>query len=135
MSNDKKPELKRRSAPAAAKTVANKPRKMSLLKPTRKTTGTNPANSAHLVFPTDRLGITTDIKKAMIKAASKVGKEKDTLDLLEETVRILRGHIQARYKENNDVQPLRRVGEKAEQVVEEKPEPAPKAKVKPKAKV
>lgn len=93
--------LKVRRQAAEEVKIVNKPNKMKLVKPKRKSGKIdNMANSALLVFPTDRLGITTEIKAAMIRAGSKVGTDKETLRLIDDTLRILRGHIQARYNEN-----------------------------------
>lgn len=90
----------RRSLDAEVK-VVSKPRKMNLIKPTRKADKPDSmANSSLLVFPTDRLGITTELKSSMIRAASKVGKDESTLRLIDETLKILRGHVQARFKQN-----------------------------------
>ena len=93
--------LKVRREAAEEVKVVNKPRKMKLVKPRRiKNEVSSLSNPSLLVFPTDRLGITSEIKGAMIRAAGKVGTDKAALDLVDETLRILRGHLQARYKEN-----------------------------------
>jgi len=115
--------LKVRRAEQAAPQPKAKPRKMNLVKPKRKSAENNMVNSALLVFPTDRLGLTTEIKTAMIKAASKIGKDADNLKLIDETLRICRGHIQARLKQNQQTPRLKqRVVTRPE--LEESPEKA-----------
>lgn len=94
--------LKIRRAETTAPVVVNKPRKMKLLKPTRVATYDNKANPALLSFPTDKLGITSGLKKEFIKAASRVGSDKGTLKLIEDTLDILNDHLEARFKENVD---------------------------------
>lgn len=93
--------LKIRRQTADAVKVVNKPRKMNLVKPKRQAEKTlDMANSSLLVFPTDRFGITAELKASMIRAASKVGTDKEALKLIDDTLRILRGHVQARYNQN-----------------------------------
>lgn len=96
----KEKTLKRRNADGSVqRVVKKKPVKMNLVKPKRmETPGTDPANPSNLVFPTDRFGLTTEIRKAVISATRKVGGDKDKVALIEETLRVLRGHVQATYK-------------------------------------
>ena len=102
-------DLKVRREVVAEKKEAPKPRKaLELVRnKLRLTDNSNLANPALLEFPTDRLGITREIKKAFFKAGSRIGADKDTLALIDETVRILRGHLQARYKQNVESPRLR----------------------------
>lgn len=97
----KSTKLKRRKAVAPVKAVVNKARKMIEIKRHKqKAECDNPANSSMLIFPTDKLGITGDLKTAYINTASKVGTSKEAMQLIEDTTQILRGHLQARFKQN-----------------------------------
>ena len=81
--------------------VKNKPNKMKLRKPNRMPDRTiDFSNPALLVFPSDRRGLTTRVKKAMISAASAVGTDEANLKLLDETLEILTKHVHARYNQN-----------------------------------
>jgi len=92
--------LKVRRSDTVAK-VARTPRKMALVAPRRMSeVGESFANSALLVFPTDRLGLTTEVKASLIRAASKVGTDERSLKLLNDTLEILVKHVEARFKEN-----------------------------------
>lgn len=92
--------LKRRNSDGSTqRVVKKKPVKMNLVKPKRmEMPGTDPANPSNLVFPTDRFGLTTEIRKAVIAATRKVGGDKEKVVLIEETLRVLRGHVQAAHK-------------------------------------
>ena len=98
----------RRKEDAEVKVVL-KPRKMELVKPKRQPTKViDYANSALLIFPTDRLGITSEFKGALIRAASKVGTDEKNLELVKEVVDILMKHIEARFEQNTNQEPLKR---------------------------
>ncbi len=111
---------KTRRAEEVAATPAPRPRKMSLLKPKRKVSKKdNRSNPSLLVFPTDRLGITSAFKKELIKAASRVGSDKKNLKLIKDTVEILMGHLDARFEQNTALPRLKaRVDTSAPAVVE-----------------
>jgi hypothetical protein len=119
--------LKIRRSTAEDVKIVNKPRKMKLVRPTRLPEKTvDFANSSLLVFPTDRLGITTEVKSAMIRAASKMGKDEKNLALLEEVVGILMQHAKARLTQNAESGPLKRrstpeVGQDQEELSEAPP--------------
>lgn len=100
--------LKRRRVDAAAPTAKPKPRKMDLLRPRRKETNTGPANSALLVFPTDKMGITSDTKAAVIKAASRIGSDKAALKLFKDTMAVLMEHVDAKHKKMGSLPTLKR---------------------------
>jgi hypothetical protein len=68
------------------------------------------SNPAMIKFPTDSLGITSGIKKEMIKAGYKIGTGKDTMKLLADTIAICMKHLEARYEESNNFKPLRSRG-------------------------
>lgn len=94
--------LKRRNSDGSTqRVVKKKPVKMNLVKPKRvEMPGTDLANPSNLVFPTDRFGLTTDIRKAVISAARKVGGDAAKVKLIEETLHVLRKHVQASHKSN-----------------------------------
>lgn len=101
--------LKRRSSEVEEVKIVNKPRKMNLVKPKRIPAKINDyANSALLVFPTDSLGVTTELKAALIRAGSKIGKDKAALALVEEVLSIGVKHIHARFEQNTVSQGLKR---------------------------
>ena len=54
------------------------------------------ANPAELVFPTDKWGFTSDVKKAVLKAAGTVRGQDDKHALLVGTLAVLIKHIQER---------------------------------------
>lgn len=60
------------------------------------------ANPALLTFPTDRFGITKDVKLAITRAASRIGGDEKKLDLFKKTLRILIEHLQLKFE--NDKQ-------------------------------
>lgn len=101
--------LKIRRYKAEEVKIVNKPRKMALVKPRRLKEDTEDiANSAMLVFPTDRLGIATELKAAGIRAASKLGTDDEALALIEEVMGTLLKHMKARVKRNKTSGPLKR---------------------------
>jgi len=106
--------LKRREAKAPAKAKTLKPRKMKLLKP-RRIEGTNTfGNAGLLTFPTDRLGLTSETKAALIRAASRMGTDEKNFNLIKETVEILMKHVEARLEQNQEMRVLKpRVDTKA----------------------
>lgn len=100
--------LKVRRSEGPETPVVNKPRKMNLVKPKRLPAKTDEfANSAMLVFPTDRMGIATGVKAELIRAASRVGGDEDTLAILKETVEIGMKHVEARMKQNQELPKLK----------------------------
>lgn len=117
--------LKRRSSETKEVQVVNKPRKMKLVKPRRVPNKTaDYANSSLLVFPTDSLGITTEIKAALIRAGSKIGKDKRALALVQEVLDIGIKHIEARHAQALNRAPLARKVQNVpeeEEVQEEEP--------------
>lgn len=101
--------LKIRRQTADEVKIVNKPRKMNLVKPTRLPEKSGDfANSSLLVFPTDRLGITREIKQAMIRATSRIGTDPANMELIGKTLDILAKHMQARFDQNKAVQPLKK---------------------------
>lgn len=76
--------------------IKRKPNKMNLVKPKRvEPQSTNKANPVSLVFPTDRFGLTTDIRSAVIAAVAKVGADKAKADLISDTIAVLLEHLEA----------------------------------------
>jgi len=104
--------LKRRNSDGTtARVVKKRPNKMNLVKPKRMASpGTDQANPSNLVFPTDVFGLTTELRKAVIKAAAKVGTDKEKVELVEETIRVLRVHLQSVHKANVANGPLKTRG-------------------------
>jgi len=120
--------LKRRSAKEEEVKVVLKPRKMNLIKPKRVPSKTSDyANSALLVFPTDSLGITTELKAAMIRAGSRIGKDKAALALVQEVLDMGVKHILARFEQNCTSQGLKRRVDTSPQEEEDAAENAPEA--------
>lgn len=100
--------LKVRRAEAVEAPVVNKPRKMNLVKPKRISAKTDDfANSALLVFPTDRLGVSTEVKGALIRAATRIGKDEAAFAILQEAVEIGMKHVEARMKQNQELPKLK----------------------------
>ena len=56
------------------------------------------ANAALLTFPTDRWGITKDLKKAMTHLASRIAGDQNKKDLTDEVLKILVLHMNAKFK-------------------------------------
>lgn len=56
------------------------------------------ANASALTFPTDRFGITKDVKKALIVAASRIAGDDRKLELVQEVLAIMSKHIVAKHK-------------------------------------
>lgn len=55
------------------------------------------ANSARLEFPTDKWGLTKDVKKAMIAMASRIAGDDSKKELADEVLRILNGHLEEKF--------------------------------------
>lgn len=91
--------LKRRRVQVADK-VIKKPLPVSMVKPKRKASESNPVSSGSLVFPTDKLGLTVELKAAMIKVASRIGHDEKNMQLVGETLEVLMSHVAARFKQN-----------------------------------
>lgn len=72
-----------------------KPSYKAVTKQTAHEIGTN---AALLSFPTDRFGITKDIKKALTSAASRIAGDDSKLALVQEVLDILSKHIVAKHK-------------------------------------
>lgn len=49
-------------------------------------------------FPTDRWGLTKDLKAACIALASRINGSEDKMSLVQETLRVCVGHIQMKYE-------------------------------------
>ncbi len=94
--------LKRRNADGTSKRVAKRvPNKMNLVKPKRLSTeSTGVGNSGALVMPTDKVGLTVELRAAMLKIASRIGSDEDNLALLDGTYEVLRAHVGARAEQN-----------------------------------
>ncbi len=60
-------------------------------------TGAN-SNPTNLVFPTDRWGVTKDLKKAFIYTASRVAGDEAKKQLVDDTLAILLEHLEAKFK-------------------------------------
>lgn len=55
------------------------------------------SNSSQLIFPTDKWGLTRDIKKAMILAASRIAGHPDKKELFDEILSVLLKHVDAKH--------------------------------------
>ena len=87
---------------------------MKLLKPRRVSGDSTYGNAGLLTFPTDRTGLTTETKAALIRAASRMGTDERNLNLIKETVAILMKHVEARINQNKEQRILKpRVDTKA----------------------
>ena len=101
-------KIRRAEAPKQKSKQVKRPKS---IRPKRKEQKKGTANSGLLVFPTDRLGITSELKAAMKKVARRVGTDKDTLELVDDTLAILRKHVHDAFKQNNSIVKLKRRGD------------------------
>lgn len=101
-------KIRRAEAPKPKSRQVKRPKSV---RPKRKEQPKGTANSGLLVFPTDRLGITSELKAAMKKVARRVGTDKDTLELVDDTLAILRKHVHDTFKQNNSIVKLKRRGD------------------------
>lgn len=56
-----------------------------------------PANAALIEWPTDKYGLTKDVKKAIVALASRIGGHTDKKALADETLAIGLAHIEAKF--------------------------------------
>lgn len=59
----------------------------------------NFSNPSTIVWPTDRFGLTSQLKRECLSIASRIGGDKDKLDLFHVTLELMLKHIHARYEE------------------------------------
>lgn len=85
-----------RKAPKKAPPLKIKP--LSLAKPNGKAS----ANPAHLDFPSDRWGLTKDLRKAIVSTASRVAGSEDKKRLVDETLKIGLAHIEAKFERDHE---------------------------------
>lgn len=57
-------------------------------------------NSGTLVLPTDKFGLTLDLRKAMLDVASRVGSDEAKAKLVMDTLKVLVEHMEARLSDN-----------------------------------
>lgn len=88
-----------RPDPGPAKKERSKPSYKPVTKQKKHAISGNPAL---LVFPTDRYGVTKDIKTAMIRAASRIAGDTAKKALVLEVVDILLKHIEHKFVADND---------------------------------
>jgi hypothetical protein len=82
--------------------IAQKPRTAPSYKaPTKQMQYEVSANPALLAFPTDRYGITKDIRKAMISTASRIAGDANKKDLVLQVMKILLEHIELKFVADN----------------------------------
>lgn len=80
-----------------------KPRKMDLVRRNRLSGKTdNYANPATLVFPTDPLGLTSNLKKEMLAITSRVAGNASNYKVFAETMEVLAKHLEARCAQAED---------------------------------
>ena len=60
-----------------------------------------PHNPAMIEWPTDIWGLTKDLKKEFLKAASRVGGQADKKALLDATLEIAHEHLEAKFEKDN----------------------------------
>lgn len=70
-------------------------------------------NAAELKFPTDKWGFTSEVKKAVLKAASSVRGNEEKQKLLLGTLAVLQAHIRKRYPRDRDVAKARLTAQEA----------------------
>lgn len=58
-------------------------------------------NPAFLEWPTDVWGLTKDLKKAITALASRVKGQPDKMELVEKTLEVALGHLNARYEHDS----------------------------------
>lgn len=68
----------------------------------------NYADVNTITFPTDKWGLTTELKAACIKLAKRMGTHKDKRELYEATMALLVKHIDAVYEAAGKTEPLKR---------------------------
>lgn len=91
-----------RNAPTILHEPMAKVRNQPATKPSEKRVTRAPgANPALLDFPTDRWGITKDIKTAITRAASRIAGDEGKKALVDEVLRILVLHLNAKYKQDH----------------------------------
>lgn len=65
-----------------------------------------PANSTLLDFPADEYGLCVELRKAMIKLASRLHGDQHKLRVAERNLALLIGHMYSRYAEQGGVLPV-----------------------------
>lgn len=58
------------------------------------------ANPSLIVFPTDRFGVTKDVKKALLHAASRIAGDEKKKELVLEVIEICKEHLELKFKED-----------------------------------
>lgn len=107
--------LKDPSATADEKSVAASALTQAADKAPEVPAATAPAishNPAFLEWPTDIWGLTKDVKKAFVVLANRVKGQPDKMELVERTLEVALGHLNARYQHDNELRAARQ--EKAE---------------------
>lgn len=66
-----------------------------------KSTDGTTANSAHLEWPTDRWGVTKDLKKALTDVASRIAGDQAKKELTDEVLRIGLAHLEAKFTQDH----------------------------------
>lgn len=89
----------RRKQPTYEDKHTAKPKRVSMA--TRKATRMQyqqGANATLLEYPTDRWGLTKDVKTAMTELASRIGGQEDKYNLAKEVLKILNDHLELKFK-------------------------------------
>lgn len=95
------PLFKRMAPKAHAAEAPRKERmKPSYKAPTKQRAHAVSSNPALLTFPTDRFGITKDIKKAMVTTASRIAGDANKKELVEEVLAILVEHMNIKFEQD-----------------------------------
>jgi len=107
MSKDKKQEVNReglkRRRVNANDAVVKKPLSIRMVKPRKMKQKADFGSAGTLVFPTDKAGLTVDLKKAMLNIATRIGNDSKNMDILVNTLKVLMEHIEYRAKQNVEV--------------------------------
>lgn len=112
---DERSGLKIRRVAAPDEVAKPKRNQMKLRRPTRSEAPRDAfGNSGLLEFPTDRKGLTSAVKSAMISAASRLNGDKEALELLKATVTVCLKHAEARCEQHVAKPKLKRRGAVAE---------------------
>lgn len=79
-----------------------KPRTKAVTKQTTESENGVHTNPALLVFPTDRYGLTAEVKAAILKSVSRIAGDPVKSKLFDDTMRILLQHKKARFKRDSE---------------------------------
>lgn len=101
-SDDGRPMFKRLEPTISSDQPKKLRPKPATKQPDKRTAHAPSANPALLTFPTDRWGVTKDLKKALIHVASRVAGDPNKKALVDEVLKILVLHLNAKFKADQD---------------------------------